>query len=221
MLSNKRTENVIKNINVKNSYFVGSGYTGGLVGGTWSSSIATASLTIENSSVANSYIYNTHTINGGAGAMIGQFGSSSGSPILTVNNCLIYGNQLGNAAGGVDAAITGSSGGINNNSNYRKIKNSVFLDISPATGDYWAGNCVSNPIYTNCYTDTAYIGANAPTYVTGVLEKISPNDAKGIAAKTAMPLLDWDVWFATTSYPVLPEFHNIQTTLTQSRTDWR
>ena len=195
----------IKNITVKNSYFTSSGYTGGLVGGTWISNIATTSLTIENCIIANCYIYNSHASNS-SGAMIGQFGSSSGSPILTVDNCMVYGNMVVGSSGVINGAITGVSGGINNNSSYRQIRNSVFLGISPATGEYWSGNCTYNPIYTNCYTDTAYTGANAPTYVTGVLEKIAPNDAKGLAAKTAMPLLNWENKWYVGNYNEYPSF---------------
>ncbi len=201
----------IKNIAVKNSYFISSGYTGGLVGGTWVSGIPTSSLTLENCVVANCYIDNTHASNS-SGALIGQFGSSSGSPVLTVDNCLVYGNLFNNASGAINGAITGVGAGINNNSTYRQIKNSVFLGISPATGEYWSGNCVSNPIYTNCYTDTEFTGANAPAYKTGVLEKINPNDAKGSAAKTAMPALAWDsIWYTDNfgGYPSFKESSNL------------
>jgi hypothetical protein len=182
--------------------------SGGLVGNVLGSA-APNSITAENCQVINNYISGSRP-DCGAGGLFGFLYSpkaTDGYPILTVSNCIVYGNSLIAASASAPGAFSfaGSFGG----NRPHKIKNSIFLggDHIFNVGSWWA----KQPnFYENVYTDADLSTANQ-TYMEGTIEKVTIDELKGKNGLNKLSSFDFaSVWFASEgNVPTLRIFHNI------------
>ncbi len=171
----------IKNINVKQSYFVATAAAGGIVG--YYTGVGTGSLTIENCSVTDCYIETwsikdkkdtTKTPVGeyghGIGALVGyahNYGNSTNGPI-TVNNCYVNLDEeyfVSPFELGTETQYRGVHGGLlgfvvsnYTNNNAGNVTNCVVIGITPyATENWTANNDVQHSglstHFNNIYTD--------------------------------------------------------------------
>ncbi len=194
----------IKNVALRNSYISGSWFTGGLVGSA-NGNLACTSVTIKNCEVSNNRIAQTGAnADRTASGLIGYSynGSAGGFVALTVENCLIYGNEM-TSAGSIAPSAIGSFG-----YGTVSLKNNVFLGCSPYFS-YIAGSGTPSK-YSNCYTDQD-LTATGQVYTDAQLKKVE--NTTGAAAKEAMPALNENIWFFNkTTYPQLRIFHDFTAT---------
>jgi len=135
----------VKNVTVKNSYLVGSNAAGGIVGD--GNNGLLESVTIENCAVINNYI-SAGRGDSGAGGLAGfLYNSQLGNAApLTINNCLVAGNEIVSTKGQACSAIGGSY-----NANGNSFNNSIFLGYVPFLTGSW--HTKKTEAYNNCYTD--------------------------------------------------------------------
>ena len=192
----------IKNIALKNSYLNGdhSQSFGALVACTlWQGDeAATDSVDFENITIANNYVCNNNDVDLGAGIVLGH---AYDKDLVTINNCLAYGNEFASGYTGGEAVfglITVSSGGQTEVS----IKNVVSIGVAPwplgkdNKGAYKATNYLLSQMnqgkMVNIYTDQSFDdlrgyyewnnnAANCAKYNVNVID---PEDMKGSAAIT-------------------------------------
>ena len=219
----------IKNIAVKNSYFVSfnkDGAIAALIGGTvWKGdSNVNTSAAIENVVIANNYIASTNsTTSYGASVLMGRFFEKH---YASVNNCMMYDNLVENAYTGVDIR-TGMISGYAGTGTNTSFNNIIAIGVTPwtvvemADGTYaHSGWFMTNMEgqYRNIYTDQSAekLQAYNPTKNSDSALKnfninvLTKEQMMGAAAKTNITTLDEDVWFFnTTTYPQIRVFHEI------------
>ncbi|MBR5473001.1 MAG: hypothetical protein IKU82_03335 [Clostridia bacterium] len=186
-----------KNFTIKNSYF-----TGGNCGAVFAeTTLSGGSAKIDNVIVANCYIEST----GGTGGAIGGYCKSKiddTNKIYTLdtvvlNNCLVYDNVVSNSNGVAPRLIgsiqawhwNGSSKVID--PNYCSFNNIIAIDCNIFESTSWWSS--QKGLFSKCYTTETNIYYN--TTITDITQLSNADAAKGIAAKTNMPALDWEtVW---------------------------
>lgn len=189
----------IKNVAVKNSHLVGTQGAGGFVGSSYGTDAK--SITLENCVSANNYI-ECGRGDSGAGALVGYlYNATNGTTPTTLNNCLVYGNELVSTKGQLCSAIGGSF-----NAGKNSFNNSVFLGCAPTlpTASFHTNH---NSKYSNCYTDQTPTPWDGAPFNDNQLKQIT--STTGSAAKAAMPNLDWaNTWFENKDgIPELRAFH--------------
>lgn len=202
-------EVTIKNVSVKNSYLNSTYSAAGLVGSCNISTFTPISITVENCEVSNNYIASGYSQAGAAG-LFAYLYCSTGTPVVTAQNCIVYGNELVSTRETPKEcfAIAGSL-----NKSGCKFTNCIFLDAFPFRADQ--SNMRKSATYENVYTDadlSTVTTEYSVEFPEGTIMSIGDATPTGAAGKAAMPLLDWDnIWFANTGYPVLRAFHDITT----------
>ena len=192
-----------KNFALKNSYIsVTSGAGAAALVGKVSKQSDPDIMTFENVIVANNHIEQKHTTsNVGASVILGYIYNNTDG--ISVNKCLIYGNNIVNAnASGATYGLV-STGGSGSASLYR-FRNVVALGVKPYTAGvgYYLRVLDANECFVNVYTDqdcSAMANYNATNK-----EKYNFNDnadisiLKGANAPAALgDEFEWDsVWFA-------------------------
>ena len=192
----------IKNIAVKNSYLVGKQGAGGIVGSGYNTDAKT--VTLDSCVSANNYIETSRT-DCGAGGLVGYLYNAAGTVPTSLNNCLVYGNDIVSTTGKPCSAIGGSF-----NASANSFKNSVFLGMAPTLNP--AGYHTNhNSKYSNCYTDKEITAWDQwAVFNDNQLKQVSATTGLDVVA--SMPNLDWEnVWFANDGVPALRVFHNIET----------
>ncbi|MBQ8741621.1 MAG: hypothetical protein IJY79_08765, partial [Clostridia bacterium] len=225
----------VKNIAVKNSYIGGYLYASAIIG--YAADGALTALTVEKCVITNNYIYQTRTAsssggkNYSVGVLGGYISAATESASVTMDNCLIYGNELySGMPGNISATIARfNTSSANAESGCYKFTNLIISGAAPWCGNftYW-GRYIDN--FSNVYSDTdaskftktsntfsdTYLNdetISAQLYCstsTGKIEIIDNANMQGAAAETNMPNLDWtNTWITIEdNYPALRVFYN-------------
>lgn len=213
----------VKNLAVKNSCIGGYYYGSAIIG--YGPYNELTSLTVEKCVVTNNYIHQTRTAassstsNYSVGVIGGSINAGTVPCSVTIDNCLIYGNELYSAmAGNISATIARLEVASDNVNDGRiKFSNLIISGAAPWCGNYnYWGRFSSN--FSNIYSDTDASGfvknsntmtsANLTnddvkadawcTLSTGKVAVISTANMKGEVAKTNMPNFAWDsLWQVT------------------------
>ncbi len=187
----------IKNLTLKNSYLSTSNTdAGGLIAMVTADAGNTAdTVYIENCIVHDCYIGSTNQ-NNAPGVIAGNIGSNA---YININNIFVYGNEINNAKNSTKS-IVGIASKNANSTTLNRLTNSIVLDATPydANGSWWFKAC-DHSIFQNVYFDQTAQTSGFGNYGhknSKLTQLSSVDDAKGIAAKTNMPSLDWEtVWF--------------------------
>ena len=221
-----------KNLTVEHCMFETGWFAGSIFGYSYPSATLNATglsndncpgvITFDNITVHDNYTKVSGNARQNTGALFGDCANYIG---VKVNGCLVYdckllaetGSGTGNfvdhpfAFGDLSTGHNGDPAGYLNGS----YTNSVFIGCAPWT--YTTSNQAFKPAYYSAvYTDCA-----APSYQLGGwadfdkfvgITIIGTANAKGAAAKTSMPNLDWaNTWVAVDGeYPELRSNHNIK-----------
>ena len=215
----------IKNIALKNSYLNGDHNQsfGALVACTqWhGDSAATDSVDFENIIIANNYVNNKNDVKLGAGILLGY---AYDKDLVTVNNCLVYGNDFDSGYTGgtpVSGLVTCSSGAQTDVS----IKNVVSIGIEPwplskkndntyETTNYLLAQANQGKMQ-NVYTDQSVEflqgyyewNNNAENLAKNNINVISAEEIKG---NSNLKFDSYDWLFTADGYPEFRTFHDAE-----------
>ena len=146
---------------------------------------------VENCEVYDCYIGSTNTSNH-PGIIVGKVDTA----FINISGCIVHGNEVLNTKNAARVSIVGTASKSANSTTLNRLSNSIIIDAMPysANGDWWF-KALDHKIFQNVYFDqTGKTGdfGNWGHSNSKITQLASSDDAKGIAAITNMPDLDWE-----------------------------
>ena len=223
----------LKNLTLCNNYYTSGWYNGNIVGYVHNGTAGTdySALTISNVVIHDCYQYTTGNGYGNTGVLVGT-GINSKNISFNISNILTYDNiSLGHTSGSdttenacalygtLPTSWSGESDGVANAS----YNNIVTLDCVPYPTQNINNQCTKPAFWSSVYTAKVDAQDREPCtwYQDGdqwskfdITKLDSADLAKGAAAKTNMPKLDWvNTWITVDgAYPELQSMHSFAAT---------